>query len=209
MLLKWKVIVLALPVALLVACKDQPSAPRQQTPAIAADFMNNPDNGNPRIWRYGNSVWWIYWEDGRYGAWHISGPYRIGMDPAVCGPDHGYFTEGQIVWPEQEEWWTSIVHSHDMGDLWVVILDKETPGDCLGKAVVAQGPATFRAIYTDAGDAWFGIDNGRANSSIMNFASEGDLTTPAGGTVRYNGHLHLTWAADNLLKNSSAQVILR
>jgi len=31
MRLKWKVVALALPVALLVACKDQPSAPLQQT----------------------------------------------------------------------------------------------------------------------------------------------------------------------------------
>ena len=206
----WRVLGVALPVALLVACNDQATAPEANTPAVAANFMNNPDNGNLKITRVGGSYWWIAWDDGRYEAWHITGPGGAGMDPAVCGrgPDWPYFTASQMVWPNQEEWWTSIVHSHDIGELWVVILDTQTPGDCLGMAAVAQGPARFQAIYTDVLSGWFGFENGRANSWVANFKSNGDLTDPTGRTVRYSGHLKLTLAADNTVKSANSQIIL-
>ena len=191
--------------AVVSACSEQATAPKTNTPAIAANFMNNPDNGNPKIGRFGGSYWWIEWTDGRYDALHITGPTA---HPNVCGTDQQFFTESQVVWPNQEEWWTSIVHSHDTGVLWVILRDRQTPGPCGGLALVAQGPASFRAIYTDVLSGWWGVENGRKNSWVETFQSEGDLTTPTGETVRYNGHLHLTIAPDNTTKDWQSQIIL-
>jgi hypothetical protein len=208
----WKVLGVALPVAFLVACSEQASAPETNTPAVTANWMNNPDNGNPRFMRTDGSVWWISWDDGRYEAWHVSGPGGAGMNGAVCGrgPDWPYSTQSQMVWPgpADQDWWNSLSHSRDMGDLWVVILDTQTPGPCLGMAVAAQGAGSFRATYTDVLSGWWGLENGRPNSWVATFQSEGNLTTPTGKAVRYNGHLHLTLAADNTLKSATSQIIL-
>ena len=88
--------------AVVVACSEQATAPQPRTPPIAANFMNDPDSGNPRIWRYDGGWWGIAWGDGAHSAWHVGYPGTGGMNPDICGPKSPVFEAGQIVMPDQE-----------------------------------------------------------------------------------------------------------
>ena len=89
--IRWKMIGIAVPAALMLACTDQPTSTQTHTPAVAADFMNNTDNTGPWIGRYEFDLWWNYWynEDGSVIAVHTTFPLSwVGRawDDAICGP---------------------------------------------------------------------------------------------------------------------------
>ncbi len=194
--------------AVVAACSEQTTSPRPRTPAVAADFTNNLDNGNPRIIRFGESWWWVYFEDGPYQAWHVSEPGVVGLDPAQCWDGTYYLTDEQLVAHNQVEWWNGLVNAHDLGTIWVVVYDTSKPGPCHGHAVVGMGPATLKVQTNDYMVAFYGYDVGADRAVSVSFEAEGVLTTPAGGTVRYNGHLHFVTDRAGNWKSSSEQIVV-
>lgn len=193
MFFRWKVVTLAVPAALLVACSDQPSAPLQQNPAIAADFTNNVLHGGPNMYRF-EDLWMSGWfsPDGTVGAVHTAFPMSwVGWDwdDAVCGPPglgsmHGQFNVRH--WDptsttDPGEW-----HFNGIMDTWIVLLDMTASGPCAGAAIIASGWG--RVNWNDNN---YALTN--RPQEAFSVTAEGRLTTPAGDPVSYNGHFHCVY----------------
>jgi len=193
----WRVLGVALPVALLLACNDQATAPEANTPAITADFMNNPEPGPwPWVARYEFGLWVNHWSspDGLVRAIHTTFPLSgtqpfatWGWDDAICGPpgmgvmhlqeishwDPTHWEDPMAVWIE-----------NGIAEVWIVLVSRApgATGPCGGRPVIASGWG--RLHYNDNN----GTGLGRPQDA-WSYRAEGRLTTPAGETVQYNGHL--------------------
>ena len=187
MMLKWKLVALAVPLAFLVACKDQPSAPQAAVlpnRAVAADYTNNLLGGGPWTIRGEADTAAYGWfnEDGTVLAIHTTFPLT---DQPACG------------WPGRGSWhWQVLAHfdttfvdpatrdiGHSIMDAGIVLLDMTSPGPCMGQAVIASGRGKMH--YND--------NNGGGNSAYndaFSYRGEGTLTAPGGAKVNYNGLWH-------------------
>jgi len=163
---------------LLLACSEQmPVEPVQVEPAF--DWMNNPDNGNFKVYREGSN-WLACFTDPANGlrACHATVPLNNGNEPD-CGLQQveapvSYQDVGFFVGYNAESW----LHAVAKGDAWITIRDTNTPGDCSGDLLVVEGWG--RTSYND--NDYFGTGDG-ANANTYRYrgrAQFGDLT--------YNGH---------------------
>jgi hypothetical protein len=175
----------------LAACDRQPVAPGGETPA--QNWMNNEDNGNVRIQRFGEDFA-ISWTDPRTGlrATHTTFPIPFNGEAELhCGPqgvldpldvqDVGLFVEG-------DEFFLSWLHRNERGGLWVIIRDVTQSGDCYGNKLIAEGLGTMH--YTD--NDVFGFQPGDKNANAWGFGASGVLTTPDNQQLRYDGHARFT-----------------
>jgi len=179
--------------AVVVACSEQATSPQPRTPAIAADFMNNPDNGNPRILR-GVYDFAASWTDPSNGLRATHWTYQA---VEGCGdtPDGGLVGWQEVATFDANDFLASRFIANAKGMVWIRIRDLTTPGDCFGARLVATGWGTLH--YTDNDEiAWY--PNSRNNIDAWTFRAEGTLTTPDGRTVRYSGHYHATWDPSTL-----------
>ena len=181
---------LALFALIAVSCDQQPVEPPTGEVSTEAsfDFLNNPDNGNPRIWR-GEDYWRFCWSDAdsdyRDRVCHVSYPWPGGPPQACDIPDVGPALSHQDV----GDWDTDnprILHVIK-GDTWVTIRDTWEEGDCYGNAEVASGWGKFMVLDNDV----FGIAEGDNNANTWQYKGTGTLMTPGGQKVSYNGKLHI------------------
>ena len=187
--MRWRiplVVVLALFVA--VSCDQQPVEPAadQVAEAPAFDWMNNPDNGNFKVYR--DAFAWINcWSDAENGLRVCQGnaPLGGGTPEPDCGLQQveapaSYQDVGFYVGDVPESW----LHAHMRGDAWITIRDETTPGTCFGDALVAEGWGRMSSNDNDV----FGTGDG-ANANTWRFRGRGKLTAVADGSeVMYNGH---------------------
>ncbi|MDH3292501.1 MAG: hypothetical protein OEO20_17115 [Gemmatimonadota bacterium] len=175
---------LALLPLLLIACTDtQPVAPIEDGPVF--NWMNNPDNGNFKVYR-AEFDWINCWTDAENGLRVCQGtvPLGGGSEPD-CGLQQdeapaSYQDVGTYVGDVPESW----LHAHMQGDAWITVRDENTPGDCFGDALVAEGWGRMSSNDNDV----FGTDDG-ANANTWRFRGQGKLTAAADGSrVMYNGH---------------------
>jgi len=189
----------ALPV-LLVACSEQaPMEPFEESPAVAAfDFMNNPDIGNLKVYRYEDHIR-TCWTDPDNGlrACHQTFPFA---DPD-CGIQAAEAPLGYQTVVIDADNIRAITNA--VGDAYVFVRDTNAPGTCFDNALVAQGWGSLR--YTD-NDTW---GTGYYNANHWGFTADGDLMTPGGDPLKYTGHAVLLWNSPQQFRFISAQVTLQ
>jgi hypothetical protein len=186
---QWKVLVLALPAAMLAACNEQPAAPAQQTHALVANFTNNPDNGNPKIFRGTTGFFAISWSDNTNGLRASHWTYQAS---AGCGdtPAGGYLDFQELTKLDPNDTAATRYMANAKGPVWIRVRDLNNPGDCFGDGtLVASGWGTLH--YTDNDET--GGGSNRNNTNAFGFTAQGTLTTVDGKQVNYSGHSNCTW----------------
>jgi hypothetical protein len=179
---------------LVVACDRQPVAPAFEAGPhnTASSWMNNPDNGNIRITRYGTDFA-VSWTDPTTGlrATHTTFPIPFGGAPETdCGPQAlldpiAEQDAGLLVDPV----FLSDLRANLMGPVWIIVRDVTQAGDCYGARLVAEGMGTVH--YTD--NDVFSAGPGEPNTNAWGFMATGDLVTVAGVGALYSGHARLAF----------------
>jgi hypothetical protein len=164
----------------LAGCGREATGPAGAT-TPAFDWMNNPDNGNVRFARF-ELDYFMSWTDPSKGLRALHTTYPLSPD---CGPQDvldpidaqniGLSTDPKI----RANW---------QGPVWIVIRDVTQPGTCFGNKLVAQGPG--RLHYTDNDFSGPGPD--AANTNAFGWMGAGEVTTPDGVRLHYNGSLRYT-----------------
>ena len=164
--------------------------------------MNNPDNGNPRIVRFGESFFAVSWTDPDNGLRATHTNFPIGVEPD-CGPQELLDpVDVQNVGLLVDPFFESQIRANVQGPAWVIVRDVMQAGDCYGNKLVAEGMGNVH--YTD-NDIFF-VGPEAPNANAWGFRGNGVLTTPAGGRVRYNGHSHFTVTNDFQFRAEQYQV---
>ena len=173
----------------LASCDRQPSAPSGTPIAPDMNWMNNPDNGNPRITRF-EDHFLACWSDADNGlrACHATLPLGGATPDADCGPqevldpiayqDVGLLNEDEDVF--------SWIRGHVKGRLWITVRDLTQPGNCFDNKLVAEGWGEFHTNDNSI----FGVGEGFNFTNAWGLRGHGRLSTPEGETVVYNGHIH-------------------
>jgi hypothetical protein len=190
---------LALLPLVFAACTERaPIAPIDDGPAFS--WMNNPDNGNLRIYRY-ESDFAISWTDAKTGLRATHTTYPIGAEPD-CGPQGllDPIAAQDVGLEDVDDFLASWFHSQAQGDVWLIVRDVNQAGDCYNNLLVGQGTANIR--YTDNDvfawyPAWQDPPTGepalRQNNNSYGFMANGSVTTVDGEVLRYSGHLRIVW----------------
>jgi hypothetical protein len=179
---------------LLLACGREPAAPAMGG-GPSFNWMNNPDNGNVRIARYGTD-WAVSWTDPGTGlrATHTTYPIPVGNIPELdCGPQEllDPVDVQDVGLPDLNDFLATRFRSSVTGSLWIIVRDLGQPGDCYGATLVAQGQGNFR--YTDNDViAWY-EGSTRRNDNAFGYMAQGSLTDVNGQTRRYSGLLRVVW----------------
>jgi len=192
-------IAVALALVLAFGCTDQTTSPTAlndgAAPAPAFNWTNNPDNGNLKIYR--DAFDWITcWSDaedtGGIGnglrACHGTIPLGDGTE-TDCGLQQNeapvsYQDVGSF---DFDDFFSNDLKAHAQGDVWITIRDQNTPGECFGDALVAEGWGHLRMNDNDA----FGPDTGGNNANAWGTRGHSNkLEAPDGSRVKYNGHIH-------------------
>lgn len=202
--MRWRIPLAAL-LALLVAasCNQQPVEPAaDQAAGITFNWLNNPDNGNPRIYR--DAVHWIScWTDAENGLRACHGTLPLG---GGSEPDCGLQQEGDLIELQDvgefnpDDPFSSWIHEVVKGDVWITVRDLNTPGTCFGAELVAEGMGRFMYVDNDI----FGTTEN--NTNTWKFRGHGNLTAPDGSGVIYNGHLKLMFGDNVGFRVNSAVV---
>jgi hypothetical protein len=170
------------------ACEREPVA-LADAEILASSWMNNPDNGNPRISRFeGEAI--FCWSDAENGlrACHSTIPLGEG-DEADCGPQEVLDpVEVQDVglFDTNVDFFVNWLRRNAKGQVWITVRDETQPGTCFDNELIAEGWGEFHINDNDV----FGTLPDDHNANAWGFRAQGRLTTPEGGTVAYNGHLH-------------------
>lgn len=184
---------IALVPLLLFACDRQPVAPSiDDGPAL--NWMNNPDNGNPKILRYEWSFT-ISWTDPTNGlrASHTTNPgLWAGQGCGPTSPVALVETQDVVQGPiELESRWIEVGQATD---IWIVVRDVTQAGDCFGALLVAEG--TGRLTYND--NDYFSYLANRANVNTWGFRAQGNLTAVDGTILDYNGLMRQQYQPDGV-----------
>ena len=187
--MRWSIpAVLTLALFVAVSCDQQPVEPTGEQSVAEAptfDWMNNPDNGNEKVYRsYEDFI--ICFNDDKLPlrACHGNVPIGGGPDPIYnCGlqgveAPTSYQDVGVI---NDDDFYASDFHKIQKGDVWVTIRDMSQPGDCVDNALVAEGWAKF--VGTD-NDVFGAFDDKHTNVWTNKF--QGQLMTPSGEKVAYS-----------------------
>jgi hypothetical protein len=192
-----RILALAFIPLLLLACGQEPAAVAPNGPEF--NWMNNPDNGNVRISRYGTD-WAISWTDLETGlrATHTTFPIGFGNPPQPeldCGPQEALdpVAEQDVGLADANDFLLSWFRSNSKGQLWIIVRDMNQTGDCYGVALVAEGIGSFH--YTDNDIfGWYPEDGSiRTNNNAWGVMAQGKLTGVNGETIQYSGHYRITW----------------
>lgn len=184
-------VLLSLIPLLALACGQEPVAPVAAGPS--ANWMNNPDNGNVKILRYGWD-WTISFTDPDNGlrATHTTVPLAPGQ---ACGPTGPVaMVEAQDVVHGPLDLTSRWIEVGQAADIWIVVRDLNQPGNCYGRLLLAEGPG--RMIYND--NDWYAFLATRANVNTYGQRGHGNLVAPDGRAMRYSGHSRCQWQPDGV-----------
>jgi hypothetical protein len=166
--------------------------------------MNNPYNGNLRITRFKDGFA-ACWSDAANGlrACHSTVPLGDGTE-ADCGPqallDPIPFQWVGVIDPV--DFFASWIHQNARGTVWITVRDLTEPGVCFGNKLVAEGWGTVKNNDNDL----LGTAPGDKNANAWGFGGRGTLTTPAGGTIGYDGHIRFVFSNAAGFKELGARV---
>jgi len=172
---------------LAVACDQAPVAPSSQQVAVAPafDWMNNPDVGNLKVYRYEDAMA-ACWTDPTNGlrACHATVPLGGGGEPDCGLQDPADPGAWQQVLVDDEAF---RVISQAVGRVWITIRNTGAAGECFDNALVAEGWGQMR--YTD--NDTYGAGAHEANT--WGFTATGNLQTPDAVSEAYSGHARYRW----------------
>jgi len=192
-----RVFALALVSVLLYACGQEQAALAPNGPQF--DWMNNSDNGNLRISRYG-ADWAISWTDLKTGlrATHTTFPIGFGNPPVPepdCGPQQALdpIPEQDVGLPDANDFLLTWLRSNSKGEVWIIVRDMNQTGDCYGAALVAEGTGSFHYTDNDIFAAYPEDGSIRSNNNAWGIMAQGLLTGVTGEAMRYSGIYRVTW----------------
>ncbi len=170
---------------LAVACSEQATAPQSRTPALSADFTNNPDVGNGVIYR-DTLMTAVCWTDPVNGlrVCHRTLPLPSG-DCGDFEPIGGVSHQDIIQHGTDDHGAFRLIHTM-MGEVWITVRDQRAAGNCYGRRLIAEGWGNFHLRDNDV----LGIEPGTHNANAWSYSGEGMLTAPDGARVHYNGGQH-------------------
>ena len=160
--------------------------------APAFNWMNNPDNGNFKVYR--DAFEHIScWTDPDNGLRVCHGTLPLGQVPE---PDCG-LQQAEAPASYQDVGWLDPafdfcdfdIKAHLQGDVWITVRDETTPGDCYGDALVAEGWGKVRMNDNDA----FGVEEDDPSTNVWSFRAQGKLTAVGGEKANYNGLAHFSY----------------
>ena len=180
--------------AVVVACSEQATSPQPRTPAVAANFTNNPDGGGPNLlWRgFEGNNWNIVWTDGHYIIAFFASPLlRCGHQFPLQKIVSQY--KGDI--PE-------FFHRLTMGTLNALVVDVTKPVDCTvplgsGQFVGWSEDARFTGSDNEVWTEQFPVVHDYANAWRSVYTAK--LTAPDGGHAHVTGAIHCVWNASMAL----------
>jgi hypothetical protein len=151
--------------------------------------MNNEDNGNPQIWRFNSQTWAVVWynQDLTLGALHTTYPVPTGC--GATGPVEPM--DIQEVRRLDQADMERFIRNVQNNSIRIIVGDVTTPGSCFGFTMVAHGTGFIRSTDSD-----YDPYPEQKNANAWGFRAHGALTSPAGGTVMYNGHFNCVWLPD-------------
>ena len=188
----------ALTIVSFTACAEVPAGPspadvdgvaRVTEDPPLDNFLNNSDNGNPRILRVESQPVLALFDDtpgSSLVGLHSSFPVCSGTLIPVSvqeihhNPDDPF--AGRIM---------AILQGRDI-NIWVV--DLAIPGPCFGRELVAGGTGRLQATDNDVYPPFWGGSNANAYGYMANAR----LTTPSGARAQYNAMQRVSWKQDDM-----------
>lgn len=182
----------------LLACGEEPATPTlEQGPSF--NFMNNPDNGNPRIARYGD-VFGLLIVDETHGLFSLQAAWDrqfgcvgtpeiytlMDVQDILENPDDP--AAGRIVDLVQAQGIYIAVYQDY--DAWAA-----SDFDCADLFARKLGEGTGKVIYTDNDLLVYLRPNSNANA--YGFTAQGAVSLVGGGTAKYKGVLRCVWDGED------------
>lgn len=186
----------------LAACGTGPDGAAVPS-APALDFLNNPDNGNPRVFRY-EGEFAVAWTDPGSGLRATHWSTRFVEEPGCGNFEGGPFAFQEIGLIDADDLFASQLRDNAMGDVWIIVRDLNQPGDCFGAMLVAEGWG--KAHYTD--NDVFGLGPDEPNANAWGYMADGVLTAADGSDVRYSGHLRIAFTGAGKLASARPEILL-
>ena len=181
-------------VTLVLACGQETSAPTTSTrPEL--DFTSNPDNGNPRILRYGNDLLGLLLVDPETHLFSTVGSSETWA--AACPSNVLTVTDIQDIIHHPDDPIAGQINELYLGrGVYIAVYqgfsDWEAGGfDCTDLSARRIAEGTGRFTYTDNDLYVWGREHRLTNA--FGFVAQGQLTRVAGGTVRYYGVSRCLW----------------
>jgi len=169
----------------LAACTDR-STP---TAGPSFDFMNNPDNGNPRILRFGSTAGFLI-VDVEHNLFSLqAGTSRqFGCAPATV------FDVMSVQWilENPDDPLARIMETRLGEDVYIAVYRGPFPfADCadLMSRKIAEGTGNFVNTDNDL-NPFLRDDN---NHNAFGFTAQGRLVTPTSDVLQYNGVSKCVW----------------
>jgi hypothetical protein len=171
----------------LVACGQQPSAPRSE---MAPDFAASALDKNI-VFRFQDHIA-AAWSDDNSSlrAVHTTFPIVFDKLETDCGPqaDLALIDYKRVGVVNPVDFFFSDFHMKATGPVWIFVRDLSQPGDCYGAKLVAEGPGELRYVDNDV----FGVAPGEFAKNEWGFKASGTLTTPDRRTLSYHGTARYT-----------------
>ena len=188
-------IALALVPLFLLACTEQGAVAPTMEHNLAFNYMNNPDNGNPQVWR--NEWASAYrWFDGTLRMTVTTYPIT---NQGACGTEselNMWQWQDLVFGPDWTDPATRLVEVGQQKQVWIVVDDVASPGGCFvtaafpgGGTLLAEGMGQAR---NNDNDLWGPYGNTWTNA--WGYRAWGKLSTPEGVSVNVSGHLHCTYS---------------
>jgi len=178
------------PLLLIVACGREPQAPAASDGPVFT-FTNNPDNGNPRIVRFGDRVGFLL-IDAQANLFSLqAGTNR--QFGCVDPPTYLTFHDVQQILENPDDPAAGMIHElRILKDAYLAVYQGPFPfSDCadLASRKLAEGFGSFR--NTDNDLVIFLRET--SNFNAFGFVAQGTLQRVGGGTAHYNGVSKCVW----------------
>lgn len=178
--------------ALLAACAERPDPTAVRAgPAPSFDFSNNPDNGNPRIFRFGDRVGFLLIDaEANLFSLQAATNRQFGcVDP----PTYLTFHHVQGILENPDDPLAGRINElRILKDAYLAVYRGPFPfSDCadLASRKLAEGFGNFRNTDNDL----FVFLRDHNNSNAFGFVAQGTLQRVGGGTAHYNGVSKCVW----------------
>jgi len=194
--MRWRIpLAIVLLAFMAVSCDQQPVAPTSDqaiAEAPAFDWMNNPYNGNIKVYRdaFDFVACWTD-EDSGLRACHGTVPLGGGDEPD-CGLQQAEapVSYQDVGFLNTDDLFDNELKAHVQGDVWITIRDTNTAGDCFGNALVAEGWGKIRQNDNDV----FGVEGDDPSTNVWSSRAQGKLTAVGGESLMYNGLAHFSYS---------------